>query len=133
MFFSKISLHLFLITVLNTVLGSDVLDYSRGNFRRNVRKHDTILVVFFAPWCPHYKRLAPEYEKAAMKLKNNYPPVPLAKVDCTRKRGYRICDRNKIKYYPTLKVFKRGKFSTEYNLTLNAYGIVKYMRSQVGS
>ncbi len=69
-----------LISIIKTVMSSDVIDLSSGDFKSSVGQHDTVLVEFFAPWCGHCKRLAPEYEIAATKLKNNDPPVPLAKV-----------------------------------------------------
>ena len=130
MFFSKVSLVLLFIAVLDTVYGSDVLDFSSGDFESNVGKHDTILVGFFAPWCKYSKELAHEYEKAANILKNNNPPVPLAKVDCTSEYGKPICYMNGIEGYPTLKVFKQGN-STEYDGPLNSDAIVNFMRSQV--
>ena len=111
---------------------SDVLDLTQEQFNSAIQQHDTILVKFFAPWCGHCKRLAPEYESAAAKLKNNDPPIPLAKVDCTTDEGKEVCSQYGVSGYPTLKIFKNGEFSSEYNGPRQADGIVKYMRSKVG-
>ncbi|KAK7880688.1 hypothetical protein WMY93_032686 [Mugilogobius chulae] len=63
---------------------SDVLEFTDDDFDSRIGDHDLILVEFFAPWCGHCKRLAPEYEAAATRLKGT---VALAKVDCTANNG----------------------------------------------
>jgi protein disulfide-isomerase A1 len=52
----------------------------------------------------HCKALAPEYAKAAQKLKTNNPPYYLAKVDATENR--QLADKFEIKGFPTLFFFK---------------------------
>ncbi|CAG2177964.1 unnamed protein product [Oppiella nova] len=130
--YSTTGLLVLLVSVVGLAMASDVLDLSSGDFKATVGQHDTILVEFFAPWCGHCKRLAPEYETAATSLKNNDPPVPLAKVDCTTDAGKDICSEYGVTGYPTLKIFKGGDFASEYGGPREADGIVKYMRSQVG-
>lgn len=116
----------------STVLSSDVFDYSGPDFEDRVAEHDAILVEFFAPWCGHCKRLAPEYEKAATALKKIDPAIPLAKVDCTSDNGKDTCSKYGVSGYPTLKIFKNGEFASEYNGPRDSDGIIKYMKTQVG-
>lgn len=75
--------------------------------------------------------MKPEFEKAASLLKSNDPPITLAKVDCTE-GGKSTCNRFQVQGYPTLKIFKSGEVSAEYNGPREANGISKYMRAQVG-
>lgn len=81
--------------------------------------------------CGHCKRLKPEFERAATLLKANDPPVALAKVDCTE-GGKDTCGRFQVSGYPTVKIFRNGEVSQDYNGPREANGIVKYMKAQVG-
>lgn len=83
------------------------------------------------PRCGHCKRLKPEFENAAPGLLANDPPVSLVKVDCTE-GGKATCGRFDVKGYPTLKIFRNGELSSDYNGPREAAGITKFMRSQVG-
>lgn len=109
---------------------ANVLDFTDANFKSKVQEHDVILIEFFAPWCGHCKRLAPEYEKAAGKLLKNDPPVALAKVDCTAETE--TCKEFGVSGYPTLKIFKGGEFNKEYEGPREADGIVKVMQKEAG-
>jgi protein disulfide isomerase family A protein 3 len=88
------------------------------------------LVTVYAPWCGHCKKLAPEYEIAATKLKANDPPVALVKVDCTVETE--TCKTYGVSGYPTLKIFKNGQKSADYDGPREADGIVKFMKARAG-
>uniref|UniRef100_A0A673IX05 Protein disulfide-isomerase A3 n=1 Tax=Sinocyclocheilus rhinocerous TaxID=307959 RepID=A0A673IX05_9TELE len=107
--------------------GSDVLELDDSDFERSAAMHETLLVEFFAPWCGHCQRLAPEYEAAATKLKGT---LPLAKVDCTV--NSETCERFGVNGYPTLKIFRNGEEAGSYDGPRTADGIVSYMKKQAG-
>lgn len=120
-----------LLACVAYVLAGDDIDFTDADFDNKIGDHETAVIMFYAPWCGHCKRLKPEWEKAATILKANDPPVMLGKVDCTE-GGKDLCSRYSVSGYPTLKIFRGGEMSSDYNGPREAAGIVKYLRSQVG-
>jgi len=113
------------------VLAEDTVELTDSSFDGELEEIDTALVMFYAPWCGHCKRLKPEFEKAASVLKANDPPITLAKVDCTE-GGQDTCGRFSVSGYPTIKIFRNGELSQDYSGPREAAGIIKYMKAQVG-
>ncbi|MQM08357.1 hypothetical protein Taro_041209, partial [Colocasia esculenta] len=112
---------------------SFVLTLDSANFSDAIAKHPFIVVEFYAPWCGHCKKLAPEYEKAAATLSKHDPPVVLAKVDVNDEANKELASKYEVKGYPTLKILKNeGKIVQEYKGPRDAEGIVEYLKKQVG-
>jgi protein disulfide isomerase family A protein 3 len=114
-----------------TAGGSDVWVLGDSDFSSRIADQDLVLVKFYAPWCGHCKKIAPEFEKAATVLKDNDPPIVLAEVDCTAE-GKDVCSQHGVSGYPTLKAYKRGEKAFDYEGPRDADGIVKHMRSKAG-
>uniref|UniRef100_A0A8C7DBI1 Protein disulfide-isomerase n=1 Tax=Oncorhynchus kisutch TaxID=8019 RepID=A0A8C7DBI1_ONCKI len=117
----------FFVVLARVALASDVIEFTDDDFDSKIGDHGMILVEFFAPWCGHCKKLAPEYEVAATRLKGI---VGLAKVDCTVHNN--VCQKYGVSGYPTLKIFRDGEDAGAYDGPRNADGIVSHLKKQAG-
>jgi len=117
-------------TLFCGALADDVIVLGDSDWESEIGKYPTALVKFYAPWCGHCKRLAPEYEKAATTLKKADPPVALIKVDCTTESS--TCSKYGVSGYPTLKIFKDGEKTKDYDGPREKDGIVRKMLKEAG-
>ncbi|KAJ0973168.1 hypothetical protein J5N97_021127 [Dioscorea zingiberensis] len=84
---------------------SSVLTLDAANFSETIAKHPFIVVEFYAPWCGHCKRLAPE----------------------------ELASKYEVKGFPTLKILRNeGKNIQDYKGPRDADGIVEHLKKQVG-
>lgn len=74
-----------------------------------VKKHDVVMVNFFAPWCHWCRRFEPVFEHTAGELlkKKYVHTVAFARVDCVR--WPKLCMRHMIRGYPTVLTYQKGE------------------------
>uniref|UniRef100_A0A7S2V2J1 Thioredoxin domain-containing protein n=1 Tax=Fibrocapsa japonica TaxID=94617 RepID=A0A7S2V2J1_9STRA len=111
---------------------SRVIALTPDNFQAEVspagaEPSDLVMIEFYAPWCGHCKKLAPEYTSASVDLKGK--PIKLAKMDMTDPANAEYKDKYGIQGFPTLKVFSGG--SVDNPMTFSGArtrdGIVDYL------
>lgn len=79
----------------------DVIVLGASNFEEYVlHSKDIWFVEFYAPWCGHCKKLEPEWNEAAAKLKGQ---VRFGKVDATVEGE--LAQKFGVRGYPTIKIF----------------------------
>ena len=109
------------------VSASDVVVATDSNIDEVIASHDFVILKFFAPWCGHCKKLAPEYEAAATQLKGI---AVLAELDATESK--KTAEKYEIRGYPTIKVFRGGALQGDYEAGRTTSDIVKYVKGNSG-
>ena len=89
-------------------LSNQLHNIDDGNFELFVGHFELVLVAFGAPWCPWSQRLEPIWTKTFEMVKQSphAERVALAKVDCTSANAQRLCQKQHIHAFPTIRIFK---------------------------
>ncbi|CEF66669.1 Protein disulfide-isomerase A4 [Strongyloides ratti] len=91
---------------------------TEANFDDFLEENPIVMVKFYAPWCGHCKKLAPDYATASRHIK-----FPLAKVDATIEKA--LGEKYNVQGYPTIKLFKNGEV-LDYNGARDVASIVDW-------
>lgn len=89
---------------LQQCVSEEVVQLDKHSFDERVRDTPRLLLQFYAPWCSHCKKLAPEFEHAASALAGR---AVLAKVDATEETD--LAERYHVEGYPTMIFFRDGR------------------------
>lgn len=101
-----IFLLLSLIRLNDIAIEESVYILTDANANDFIQKEEYVFVKFYAPWCGHCKKMAPDYHSLRAKFNVEGSNVKIAKVDSTVHKQF--SEKFKIEGFPTLKLFING-------------------------
>lgn len=114
-----------------SALADDVVVLTEDNFEKEVGQDRGALVEFYAPWCGHCKKLAPEYEKLGASFKKA-KSVLIGKVDCDEHKS--LCSKYGVQGYPTIQWFPKGSLEPKkYEGPRSAEALAEYVNNEGGT
>lgn len=117
--------------LLVSALADDVVVLTEENFEKEVGQDRGALVEFYAPWCGHCKKLAPEYEKLGASFKKA-KSVVIGKVDCDEHKS--LCSKYGVSGYPTIQWFSKGSLEPKkYEGPRTAEALVEFVNTEGGT
>jgi len=112
---------------------SQVQVLTADNFDSVVDGSLPAFIEFYAPWCGHCKKLAPEYDVVGDAFTRFKSKVVVAKVDCDSEKE--LCGKHGIQGYPTLKWFPKGDLANPqpYSGGRTAADIISFINQKAGT
>ncbi len=93
----------------------DAFESTPSSFETDVAGSGKKLVLFYADWCGHCKKLKPEWNKAALEVNDGNKKVMIA-VDVGGKSDEQtaLASKYDVDGYPTIVIFQDGKPAGKY-------------------
>jgi len=112
-------------------LDEGVYVLTKDNFEKATNEFEFALIEFYAPWCGHCQRLAPEYAQAAQKLAESNPEIKLCKVNAEDETD--LGEKFNIQGFPTIKFFVKNSEPIDYTGGRTSQEIINWLKKRTGS
>ncbi|KAL8540875.1 hypothetical protein ACS0TY_002207 [Phlomoides rotata] len=117
--------------LIASAIADDVVVLTEENFDKVVGQDRGALVEFYAPWCGHCKKLAPEYENLGASFKKS-KSVLIGKVDCDEHKS--VCSKHGVSGYPTIQWFPKGSLEPKkYEGARTAEALAEFVNKEGGT
>ncbi|NP_001312300.1 probable protein disulfide-isomerase A6 precursor [Nicotiana tabacum] len=117
--------------LFSSALAEDVVVLTEENFEKEIGQDRAALVEFYAPWCGHCKKLAPEYEKLGASFRKA-KSILIGKVDCDEHKS--VCSKYGVQGYPTIQWFPKGSLEPKkYEGGRTAEALAEFVNSEGGT
>ncbi|KAK7084105.1 Endoplasmic reticulum resident protein 44 [Halocaridina rubra] len=126
-------LSLLMLVLQFTGIQGGALQLDSNNFDHIIGNNELVFINFYADWCRFSNILAPTWDEAADKIREEIPDpgkVVIGKVDCDAQSS--IASRFHITKYPTLKLLHNGQTSKrEYRGQRSADALTTFIKEQL--
>ncbi|KAL0477110.1 protein disulfide-isomerase [Acrasis kona] len=120
-----------LLAAILAFCNAKVVELDNSNFDTSLSSNPYTLVMFYAPWCGHCKKLHPEFEALADSLKEA-KNVTIATLDCDKDQNKALAERYEIQGFPTVKLFKGGEVYRDYEGDRTKDAILNWVNKKTG-
>ncbi|CAH6792296.1 Pdia5 [Phodopus roborovskii] len=107
---------------------TSVLHLTGDDFRDSLKKKKHALVMFYAPWCPHCKKVIPHFTATADAFRDDRK-IACAAVDCVKDKNQDLCQQEAVKAYPTFHYYHYGKLVEKYESDRTELGFTSFIRT----
>ena len=114
-----------LLSLISLIAAQDVISLEDDTFAEALETYPVMMVKFYATWCGHCKKMAPEYIKAAKLAHAQDLPFVFAEVDAPENKETQ--SKYGVSGFPTIKVFINGT-AQDYEGGREAKDFVDYMK-----
>ncbi|CAO4374144.1 unnamed protein product [Caenorhabditis nigoni] len=84
-----------------------IMHLDQMTFNDTVFSDRAFLVEFYADWCGHCRAFAPYFRQFANMVRDWYPVVTVAVINCADSFNQAACRENGVTYFPMMKYFAR--------------------------
>ena len=102
----KLNKIIFILFIL--IIFTSLISYEKMENKSKYKGEKIIFYNFNTGWCHYSKILQPEWKRLE-KYYKNHKKIKIVDIKCEKKRNKDICNKFKVKKYPTLIKVKGGK------------------------